>query len=89
MADDLFRQVAEQAPSASTGGLAGAILAYLASIKMFAKPEQIELAKAELRRELAESEKLAAEKYAAKSDLDPIAEDIRYIRDRIDRITDR
>lgn len=89
MADDLFHQMAQQAPSASTGGLAGAILAYLASIKMFARPEQIEAAKAELRKELAESNEEAAKTYVTKDDLKPMADDLRYIRDRVDRLVDR
>ena len=82
MPDDLMQQAAQNAPAMGAGGLGGGIVAILAALKMFARPADVELAKAELRAEM-------AEKYAHKDDLVKLSDDISYIRNRIDQIVDR
>jgi hypothetical protein len=86
MADDILQQVgqtaAQQAPALGAGGVGGGIVAILAALKMFATPKDVDLAKAEIRAEM-------AEKYAHKEELSEMKGDITYIRQRIDQIVDR
>lgn len=82
MPDDILQQVAQQAPSVGSGGVVGMVLSIFAGMKMFATSKDIDLAKSELRAEL-------AEKYAHKDDLAKMGEDLSYIRQRIDQIVDR
>ena len=82
MTDDLIQQATQSVPAMGVGGMGGVVLALITGMKMFARPADVELAKAELRAEM-------AEKYAHKEDLSKLGEDITYIRQRIDQIADR
>jgi len=63
---------------AGGGGLIGALITLASGFKFFAKPEDV----ANLRAEI-------AEKYMTKEAMEPLIEDIRYIRQRVDQIVDR
>lgn len=82
MPDEFAQQAAQAAPYAG-GGAIGTVVAIVTGLKLFAKPQDVELAKAELRAEI-------AEKYVAKemleSILEPFKEDLKYIRQRLDQL---
>lgn len=80
MPEDLIQQAAQQVPVAGASGVGGALLTILAGFKLFAKPSDVELAKLELRAEM-------AEKYLTKEAIEPLREDIRYIRDKVDKLS--
>ena len=71
--------------NAGGGGVIGALLTLVGGLKLFAKPEdvaKVETNMANLRAEI-------AEKYMTKEAMEPLTEDIRYIRNRVDQIIDR
>jgi len=81
--DDLIQQAANSVPAAGvSGGAVGVFLAIVTGLKMFARPQDIDLAKSELRAEF-------AEKYAHKDELAKMGDDLTYIRQRIDQIADK
>lgn len=89
MADDLIQQAAANAPAAGVGGgAAGLVVAISYAIKLLTGPKDaaalkdIELAKAEIRAEM-------AEKYAQKDEIAKIDEKLNYITQRIDQIFDK
>lgn len=103
MAEDLIQQVTAAAPTATGGGIIGTILAILAGMKMFARPQDLELisqkievVKLELRTELAQKQaELAerqiefAEKFVTKEMMEPVMDQLSYIRNRVDQLADR
>lgn len=81
MTDDLTQLVTQMAPTVGTGGALGMIFSLVASLRLFARPQDVELAKAQLQAEM-------AEKYLKKEEIEPMRKDISYIRQRIDQIAD-
>jgi len=81
MSDDLLQQAANNAPVVGASGVlgGGGIIAVLKLFRMFATPQDVELAEARLRAEF-------AEKYMSKEALQPLFEDMRHIRDRVDQL---
>lgn len=81
MADDMLQQAANAAPVAG-GGALGTVVAIMTGLKLFARPQDVELAKAELRAEF-------AEKYVTKEMIQPVMDQLHYIRERVDQLADR
>lgn len=90
---DLFQQAAVTAPAAGAAGASGVIVALVAGLKIFAKPQDVEAVKVENKKDidLAKAELRAefAEKYANKEELAKMGDDLTYIRTRIDQIVDK
>lgn len=82
MPGDLFNQIQATAPAAGVGGVGGAVSAIVLALKLFATAKDVEMVRHELRAEM-------AEKYLTKEAIEPLREDIRYIRDRIDAMSQR
>lgn len=71
---DLLQQAQTQAPGVTIGGIITLIVSFFTHSKLFAKPQDIELAIAKAMQEIGKV-------YLAKEDLDPIRDDLRQIKE--------
>ena len=82
MSDDIIQQAQQSAGIAGLGGIGGVTLAIITGLKLFARPQDLELLEAKLRAEF-------AERYVSKEMLQQIMEKLNYIQDRLDKLSER
>lgn len=91
MPDDFLQQVGQNAPAVAGGGAVGggAIIAALKVFRVFASPQDIELAEARMEAKISGIEAKFAEKYVTQDMLKHFDEKLDKIQDRIDQLFDK
>jgi hypothetical protein len=88
MADELAQQVAQNAPALGTGGFLGTVVAIIGSLNIFAKKSDVDNVRLQASADLNAYKAEVAEKYitreALKESLQPMQENIHYIRECVD-----
>ena len=84
-----MQQAATTGATGGLGGIIGAAITFLSVTKMFARPADVENARLEGRVNLAELRAEVAEKYVSKQAMEPVMDNLEYIRERLDKLADR
>lgn len=100
MADPLIDAAAQGAATGGIGGVLGSLVAFFAVTKNFAKPEdvtqvkvacvaEINVCKLACERDIANLRAEIAEKYMTREAVQPLMDELLYIRERVDDMADR